>query len=52
MAIGDNIQQRDSGSIKVKVDGSRRPKEGNKINVEIVRKGGNIDYLQFKSIIK
>jgi CRISPR-associated protein (TIGR03986 family) len=50
--LGDNIQQRDSGFITVKVDGSKRPKKGNKINVEIVRKGGNIDYLRFKSIVK
>jgi hypothetical protein len=35
----------------LKVDG-KRPKEGNKIIVEVIRKGGNIDYFIFKSIIK
>jgi len=47
--IGDAISPKDAGPKTLKTEGSMRPKRGDIIHVEIVRKGGNIDFLKFKS---
>jgi hypothetical protein len=45
------VSGKDLTAKKLVIDG-KRPKQGDKIRVKVVRRGGNIDYLVFKSSMK
>jgi CRISPR-associated protein (TIGR03986 family) len=46
------IEGKDKNPKTLKVEGKTRPKQGDKVLVKVIRKGGNIDYLILKNIVK